>query len=838
MTKNTQNQTFYRWAQLVVRWRMLVLAITVVIFGVAAYFAKNHTRVDTSVEAFAHSGSETQQVLEAYRETFGQDSTFLVLVRGPVFSLPYLNALKAFHDDLSQLNLDVEVVEEKRPGTPIAADESTLAVQAEDFDDFGEDSGDAWGDEDSTIVDEIISLINVRQTRRGPDGGLIVGQLMEPFPSAEALPDLKKSVLADERLVGQVVDKRGAYSAITLRTQKLTDVDAIRVYDAIMTICEKHVRDDFAIQVGGLPALNGELNRLMMMDLQSIFLWSLVVMFCVLLYLFRHPLGVLPPLFVVVAAGVMTIGTVAALGLQLTMLSNILPAFLFCVGIGHSVHLISVYRDSLAEGLPPHDAIAHALATTGVPILYTSLTTMVGLLSFHFASLEAIQEMGYAGAFAVLLAFLLSITFLPAALSFNRKGKFGRVPITKRDNLDRFLDFCLWTSADKISAAQAKQSVWSSRRRLNLLTMCGLIIAGVTASFQLNVWHNPMDWIPESVPIKRAFDAIDTHLGGTATVQILVESDQPNGVKRTDVLNGMIKLQDHIKSYTDPQVGSIIGNSISVADIVRETNRVMTTNTEADYRIPDTDRGVSDMLFLFENSGREQLERLVTTNYTHTHMTVRMKWLEATSYLGLTDHIRTGVEAYIPSSVRARPTGSVYTLVSTIGQMIRDLLASFGVAFVVITVIMMVLLGGVRLGMIAMVPNLMPIIMIMGMMGIAGIPINMSTLLIASIAIGLAVDDTIHLLHHFRVHYDATGDREAALRNAVGHSGRAMVSTTLILMLGFFTYLAADMTNIVQFGFLVGTTALFALLIDLFFAPALIRVFYPRQSPLGDASRV
>ena len=121
-----------------------------------------------------------------------------------------------------------------------------------------------------------------------------------------------------------------------------------------------------------------------------------------------------------------------------------------------------------------------------------------------------------------------------------------------------------------------------------------------------------------------------------------------------------------------------------------------------------------------------------------------MKWLEATSYLGLTDHIRTGVEAYIPSSVRARPTGSVYTLVSTIGQMIRDLLASFGVAFVVITVIMMVLLGGVRLGMIAMVPNLMPIIMIMGMMGIAGIPINMAPY--PSIAIGLAVDDTIHLL--------------------------------------------------------------------------------------------
>ena len=160
---------------------------------------------------------------------------------------------------------------------------------------------------------------------------------------------------------------------------------------------------------------------------------------------------------------------------------------------------------------------------------------------------------------------------------------------------------------------------------------------------------------------------------------------------------------------------------------------------------------------------------------------------------------------------------------------------SFGVAFVVITLIMMVLLGGLKLGCIAMVPNLMPIVVIMGLMGLTDIPIDMSTLLIASISIGLAVDDTIHFLHHFRVNYEVSHHLESAIRRSMTHSGRAMVSTTLILTLGFFTYMGANMANISRFGFLVGTTALLALLIDLFFAPALLRTFYHR-SPL-EASR-
>ncbi|MEZ4463405.1 MAG: MMPL family transporter [bacterium] len=152
---------------------------------------------------------------------------------------------------------------------------------------------------------------------------------------------------------------------------------------------------------------------------------SIVLMVGVLIFLFRHPLGVAVPLMVVMFAAANTFGMMALSGIYVTMLSNILPAFLFCVGLGDSVHLISVYRDGLRQGLDSHSAVVHAVSHTGVPVFFTSLTTMVGLASFKLASMEAIQDMGMAGAFGVGMAMIHSLVFLPIMLSFNKKARLG-----------------------------------------------------------------------------------------------------------------------------------------------------------------------------------------------------------------------------------------------------------------------------------------------------------------------------------------------------------------------------------------------------------------------------
>ena len=813
---------YERWARWMIRFRWLVIALTIVAVGAMAYMVQNHGSVDTSVEAFAKTDSESHQVLLEYRRDFGRDSMFFVLIKGDVFTMPFLERLKALHDELKGLDLDLSTT------SPPADQPKPEAPAADDgFGDFGDDEG--WGEEaGGSVVDYQVSLINARRTY-SRNGSLVIGELMDPFPTADGLAALKAEVLADRTLVGQVVSPKGDYSVIGVRTQQMSPEDSQRVYEAMAEIGLKHNRDDFKVYVGGLPALNSALNILLMSDLTKMLTASVIVMLVILIFLFRHPLAVLPPLFVVAASAIITVGLMATMGIAMTMLTNILPAFLFCVGIGHSVHLISVYRDAMVEFEDSHEAVVHALATTGVPIFYTSLTTMVGLLSFHFASLEAIRQMGYSGAFAIMVAFILSVTFLPAVISFNRTSLMGRKPHGGPDFLDRFLNICLISSGKNGDDGYGPEpAIGIRRRRKSLTVMVCLFAVGVAGASTLGVYHNPLAWIPDEVPIKQAFDQMDEHMGGTANVQILIDPREGDGLKNVETLRGLEKLQAHIESYEDPLVGQLVGNTISVLDVVKETHRALTSGESKDYRLPDTDRGVGDMFFMFESAGPEELRRLAVNDLSRTQMTIRIKWLDATSYFGLTDHIAEGVKTHIPEGVKARPTGSVYTLVSTIGQLIMDLISSFSVAFVVITIIMMMLLGSVKLGVIAMVPNLMPIVMIMGIMGLTGIPIDMNNLLIASISIGIAVDDTVHLLHHYRVNYERSGNVEDALTRAMHHSGRAMTSTSIILMLGFFTYMAADMANIERFGFLIGLTAVMALLIDLFFAPALIRTVYPR----------
>jgi hypothetical protein len=168
----------------------------------------------------------------------------------------------------------------------------------------------------------------------------------------------------------------------------------------------------------------------------------------------------------------------------------------------------------------------------------------------------------------------------------------------------------------------------------------------------------------------------------------------------------------------------------------------------------------------------------------------------------------------------------VFTALTVFDRVVLDLLNSFGAAFLVITLIMIALVKDWRLGLISMLPNLLPVITVMGFMGFAGIPLDLNTLLIAPIAIAIAVDDTIHFLYQFKQHYDSHRDRTAAIQHAFDHSGRAIVSTSIIITAGFSVYLAAQMYNIKLLGILVGMTVVCAVIFDIFITTALLKTVY------------
>ncbi|MDJ0762482.1 MAG: MMPL family transporter [Myxococcota bacterium] len=827
------------------RWIFLVLNFTIT--GFMGYQAWDKLTIDNSTEAFMGDKADEIIVLDELYDDFGQDNIYQILVEGDVFSMSYLERLKALHDDLAVIDLQLNSLGQRRRGKsakqvddPFRAspvDDGSDAVGAATANDpagfEGFDGDEGWGDEGgSTIVEEIISLINVRRTA-WKGGGLEVAGLLDEWPTKADLPALKQRVLNDEVLVGQVVGAEGRHSVVIVRTDFLDERDLDRVFREVVAITDKHHHDGFHISVAGLPAFNASLNEMMLQDFYRLTLIALAVMTLVLALIFRHPLGIIGPVLVVWQSAGWTLGAMAISGVPMTMLTNVLPAFLACVGVGGSVHIQSVYRDGRGRGIPNQQAIIYAISTTGVPVFYTTLTTAVGLISFRFATLGAIIDMGTFGALGIAVTLIHSLVFLPVMLSFNNKSLLGVKPgETRRDLLNRFLNFCNYLS--RPSAGQgANQHL---RRRMTLWVSAGFTLIVAAGATTLVVHHDALSWIPEDRDIRQAMDEMDRHVGGTANVALLISAKEDQNLKDRDLLIQLEKLENHISAYQDPKsTQPIVGTTTSLLDVIRESWRAVNESNQAFYRIPDTERGVVDMFTLFENAAPDQLKRLTTVDFVKSLMTIRVNWMDAWSYKPLTAHIAKGVEEFIGDRAIIKTTGSVFCVSTVVSALISDLIRSFGVAFIAITIVMVLLLRDIKLGLISMVPNLLPVVSVMGIMGFASIPLDTANLIIASIVIGIAVDDTIHFLHQFRVHYADYGDVDAAIDHAFSHTGRAMTSTSIILVMGFLVFLAATMYPLARFGALAGLAIIFALLFDLIVGPALLRLAYrskPREKRL------
>ncbi len=867
-----ESPAYRAWARFVVDNRWFAVLVTLGLTGLSVWSVYPEPKSDMSIEAFLNSEGEEIKNLEEYRQTFGRDDMFLVVAKakrkGDVFTPAFLDTLRQLHAELAALNMEIpslgQCVPARRsqalaaaakaplsaatPSVPAAEGRASTAEASDpfgddsaEFDDFEDQEGsrvsaddDEWGDEGGgTIVDEIISLINVRRTRgrpvTKPDGTpgteIVVGEFMDPWPAPEELEAKRAEALGDRDLVGRVVDHDGTYAVIVLRTQCMSEADSERVNEHVEALLAKYNSDDFALLLSGTPAMMAGMKAAMLAEMQTLLSLALLLFIIVMGLIFRHPLGVLGPMAVVGFAAVWTFGFMAVVGYPMTMLTSILPTFVICVAFGDTVHVLSVYRDKRAAGASNDDAIVAAIAGTAKPILFTTLTTAVGLLSFRFATIDAIQEMGTAAAAGVFMAFINTILILPALLTLNNKSMMGARPAGARDVFDRFLDRCFGLSA--------------SKRGLRLTLVVGgllSVVAGV-AAFSLGVHHDTIEWMPEDMPVRVAVETMDDNIGGTANIQLLIEPTSPLGLKDRELLVGMDKLDEHILSYVHDDGRKVVTNSVSVIDILKETHQALHGGGAEHYALPAEQGTVGEAMFLFEQAGPAQLRRIATTDLERSQMTLNVNWMEATSYKKLVAHVTDGVDTFIGDRAEVKPTGMVFTMVTTEGALIHNLMRSFAIAFGVISLLMIVLLKDLRLGLVAMVPNLMPIALIMGTMALLDISIDMANLLLASIAMGLAVDDTIHFLHHFKLHYDAYGGVEAAIEHSKRHAGRALVATTVILASGFYVFLAAELGGLRRFGGLIATAVVYALLVDLMFGPALLRLVFKDKAPASVSQR-
>ncbi len=786
---------FGHLARLIYRnhWKVLFLVL-IFVAGLATQLPK--LTMDTSTEGFLHADDLALIAYDGFRDQFGRDEVLAIAVTAPdLFDLRFLTKLKQLHEEL-------------RDNLP--------------------------------HLDDITSLINARNTR-GEAATLIVEDLLEQWPEdAAALATVKEwamgnafyrnLLLSEDATTTVIVIKTDAYSSLGIEESAadefddafeddatpvdrpfITDIENDQLVIAAHQIAERYNAPNFQIRIGGGPEVMYKLKQTMQANMERFMRLALGTIAIALFIMFRRISGVVLPLLVVVLSLLSTLSVMAIAGIAFKLPTQILPSFLMAVGVGAAVHVLSIFFSHLQQGNTKEGSIVYAMRHSGLAIVMTSVTTAAGLASFAGAEVAPISDLGILASSGVLLSLVFTILLLPALLSIiPLKAKSGNSAEKRHLIMDRIV----------ISIADFS----TSHHKLVLVASAVIILIGIIGATQVRFSHEPYKWMPTSMSVRQAGDFLDQKMGGASVVEVVVDTGRENGLYQPRILKGLEQLKQEIEQIKNDRIS--IGKTLSVVDIIRETNRALNENRQEFYTVPDKRELIAQEFLLFENSGSDDLEDFVDSQFSKARFTLKMPWTDSIFLHELSDDLQKRFQQQLGDDVVITVTGMNAILGRTMAATIFSMTESYVIAAIVITIMMILLLGNLRLGLISMIPNLAPIIVTVGVMGWLDLPMDLFTILIGSIAIGLAVDDTIHFMHNFRRYHSQSGDVADAVRRTLLTSGRAMLVTSVVLCLGFFIYMFSILTNLFNFGLLTGLAIAIALLADFFLAPALMVQFY------------
>lgn len=768
--------------------KVLLLLVVLLAFPIAHV---PQIKMDTSTEGFMHDDDPVLLAYNDFREQFGRDERVALAIKNKnIFSLEFLTILKELHQELER---------------------------------------------EVPYVDEVTSLFNVRNTR-GEGDKLLTDDLLDPFPKTQAeLNAIKERAMASEFYRNLLISEDATMTGILIETdaysnegeKELSDMDAFdegfdepakdatpkafltdkenaEVVTAVFKIADKYKKQGLEIYVAGSPSVNHALKTQMRTDMEKFMRITFLIILVSLFLIFRRVSAVFYPLMVIVFSLLATVGTMAWAGVAFKLPTQIVPSLLLAVSVGATVHVLSIFFDKFNKTGDKKEALSYTLGHSGLAIAMTSITTAIGVGSFSGSEVAPISDLGIFASLGVMVSLVLTLTLLPALLSITKLKPKPQDGPGKIDELMKKL---------AVIPVQHTKGV--------LFGSLGLVLISLIVATQIELSHNPLQWFQPDNENRVATEIIDKDMNGTVTIEVVVDTQAENGWVDPVRLKELNDFSSRVEAYVDEYTH--VGKVVSLATIVKETNRALHANKQAYYTIPTDKNLVSQELLLFENTGSDDLEDVVDTQFSKARITIKLPWTDTVQAVNVLNYIKEESVKSFPEQ-KVKTTGMIPLLINTFANAVHSSVRSYFIAAIAISFMMMLILGSVRIGLLSMVPNLAPIIVGLLLMYVANIPLDMFTLLIGSIAIGLAVDDTIHFMHNFRRYYLQSGDSAKAIEQTFFTTGKAMVITTIVLSLGFFAYLAANMISVQNFGLLTASVIIFALLSDLLLAPALMIV--------------
>ena len=649
-------------------------------------------------------------------------------------------------------------------------------------------------------VDHVVSLSNAMDIR-SVDGGLDIAPFIDTMGQGPGtIEAIRQRVLDNPIYSGSLVSKSGDATALIVYFRDIDDREFIRrgIHDKIVAIVNEE-KGDNKVWITGTPHFKVAVIKILMHDLMWMPPLIALILAAVLIVCYRTLLGVVVPLVTVAVGVVLSLGVIAALGYSLSMISVLVPPLLMILGLSYSVHVVSDYQQHRADTLDKRILVRDTLKRILLPVLLTGVTTIAGFASMVVNPIEAISEFGELSVIGVIVITIISITFTPALLRFlDRKTSVaaGTKPVITT-LFDRFID---------------RVAVFDLNQKNVIFLFSGILFAlGLAGLLRMHVSADIMTSFSRDSEVRKSFELVNQKLGGANPLYIVINGTRPDAFKEPANLNTIRELQSWLNRQPE------IGGSVSIADYIMLVNRALHDNDPAFYAIPDNRRLITQLLFL---SSSDELDRIVDTRFQNANVIVRARVISSDDMSALINRINARL-AELPDHLKAQATGNPVLITQTLTEIIVGQAKSVGLALVIVYIILSLMFMSHRIGFIALIPNILPIVIYFGSLGFFGISLNPSTSLIAPMVLGIAIDDTIHYFARFNREVRRLADDRKATVAALKGVGRPMTYTSVALCLGFLALTTSELSMQVQVGLMASWALAVAWLCDFFLTPAL-----------------
>lgn len=791
---------FHHWGIRVIRYRWAILLMTVAVAGLAALQLPKLS-IATSVESMVSPYDRTIADYQQFRGQFGRDEEIVLLISSAdIFSLEFLATLKQFHSDL----------------------ENSLP-----------------------LLKEVNSLVNAPHID-SLNGSVPAGGFLDILPSTQqaaqqyrqrglAYPGYRNVYFTPDAKHAIVVIKTRAVSALSadgrrLRAyargiraaeahpppeprQSISQVENIAVIGILEAVIKEYQAPDFSIAFSGTPVYQYHVEPMIRANMKKMCTAILIVSILFMPFLFGRGSGAFLPPATVILGLTVALGLMALLSIRFSLTSSMLPSTLLSIGLTAPIHFLVVYYKH-QKRVGKFRGIIATMEHSGFPIAMTSFTTMAGLLSFSFSDIAPVADLVNFTVIGILVILVTTLTTLPALLSVLQV-----VAGAERGEADYEASIF-----NRTLLALGRLGV-NRPYLVFILFLAGTLAAGFNI-FRLHFSHNPLHYFTEDSDFMRQVRLIEAHTGGFRALEIVIDTGRERGIIDPGLLQALERLEIHLGSQTDIQGRAYVGRTRSLVDVITEVSCAATGRGRGACRIPDDAPALAGQLDYIRRMVPETLRKYTDADLRLGRLTAMMYWRDAADDVDFIARVREDAAAMFDAPVNVVVTGVVSINSGIINAMMGTLAMGYGTGFLLIAALMILAVGDVRLGLLAMVPNLLPIAIGLGIMGYLEIPLNTYNLIGGSIAIGLAVDDTIHFFHNFRSYYLKSGDINFAVSETLGSAGRALLATTLILVAGFWMRLFSGLKVVADFGLVMGITLFVAFLADVLFAPALLRMYY------------